>query len=96
MVPEKRVSQVSIEPACPARPAAARLRRACDGPILAPPPVRAIQTWITMESKDRKDQINLNYKEKMVYKLRNYWLVLTRTLLAGFNAPIDTYFYSKL
>jgi len=40
----KRVSQISIGPACPARLAAARLRRACDGPILAPPPVRAIQT----------------------------------------------------
>jgi hypothetical protein len=25
----------------------------------------------------------------MVYKERNYWLVLTRTLLAGFDAPID-------
>ena len=40
----KRVSQISIEPACPARLAAARLRRACGGPILAAPPVRAIQS----------------------------------------------------
>jgi hypothetical protein len=28
----------------------------------------------------------------MVYKERNYWLVLTRTLLAGFDAPIDRLF----
>jgi len=44
----KRVSQISIGPACPARLAAARLRRACGEPILAAPPVRAIQashTW---------------------------------------------------
>ncbi|MFC1793498.1 hypothetical protein ACFL3Q_07925 [Planctomycetota bacterium] len=87
---EKRVSQISIGPACPARLAAARLRRACCGPILAAPPVRAIQTWIPLESKDGRRQIVLNYKGKMVYKERNYWLVLTRTLLAGFNAPIDT------
>jgi len=40
----KRVSQNSIEPVCPARLAAAKLRRACWRPILAPPPVRAIQT----------------------------------------------------
>jgi hypothetical protein len=25
----------------------------------------------------------------LVYKGVNYWLVLTRTLVAGFNAPID-------
>jgi hypothetical protein len=37
-----------------------------------------------------KKQIVLNYKGKIVYKERNDWLVLTRTLLAGFNAPIDT------
>jgi len=85
----KRVSQISIGPACPARLAAARLRRACWVPILAPPPVRAIQTWIPLESKDARHQIVLNYKGKMVYKERNDWLVLTRTLLAGFNAPID-------
>jgi len=40
----------------------------------------------------QKNQIILNYKGKMVYKERNYWLVLTRTSLAGFNAPIDMSF----
>jgi len=86
----KRVSRISVGPACPARLAAARLRRACGGPILAPPPVRAIQTSIPLESKDGRRQIILDYEGNSVYKERNYWLVLTRTLLAGFNAPIDT------
>jgi hypothetical protein len=36
-----------------------------------------------------KKQIALNHKGKMVSKQRNYRLVLTRTLLAGFDAPID-------
>ncbi|MFQ6036532.1 MAG: hypothetical protein ACE5NM_11905, partial [Sedimentisphaerales bacterium] len=85
----KRVSQISIRPACPARLAAARLRRALVWPILAPPPVRAIQTLFLLESKDRKRQIVLNCEGNSVYKERNYWLVLTRTLLAGFDAPID-------
>jgi len=89
-VPAKRVSQISVGPACPARHAAARLRRALVWPILAPPPVRAIQTSIPLELKNGKNQIVLNYKGKMVYKENNYWLVLTRTLPAGFNAPIDT------
>jgi uncharacterized membrane-anchored protein len=31
----------------------------------------------------------LDYEGNSVYKEWNYWLVLTRTLLAGFNAPID-------
>ena len=85
----KKVSQISIGPACPARLAAARLRRAFVLPILAAPPVRAIQASIPLESKNGKNQIVLNNKGKMVYKERIYWLVLTRTLLAGFNAPID-------
>jgi hypothetical protein len=85
----KRVSQISIRPACPARRAAARLRRACWGPILAAPPVRAIQTSFLLLSKDRTGQFVLNSDGNSVYKERNYWLVLTRTSLAGFDAPID-------
>jgi len=85
----KRVSQNSIEPVCPARLAAARLRRACWGPILAPPPVRAIPTSIPLESKNREHKIVLNYEGNSVYKGVNYWLVLTRTLVAAFDAPID-------
>jgi hypothetical protein len=34
----------------------------------------------------------LNYEAKSVYKEKNYWLVLTRTLLAGFKAPNDKNF----
>jgi len=88
----KRVSQISSEPVCPARLVAARLRRACWGPILAPPPVRAIQTSIPLESKDKELQIVLDCEWNSVYKGINYWLVLTRTLLAGFDAPIDIIF----
>ncbi len=42
----------TLRPAWPARPAAARLRRACVGPILARPPIRAIQACIHPESGD--------------------------------------------
>ena len=31
----------------------------------------------------------MNYETKLVYKKKNFWLVLKRPLLAGFNAPID-------
>jgi hypothetical protein len=77
---EARVSQVSIEPACPARLAAARLRRACYRPILAPPPIRAIQTWITMESKNGKTNCLELQRKNGIY---------AKELLAGFDAPID-------
>ena len=88
----KKVDKVNIEPACPARLAAARLRRACWGPILAPPPVRAIQTSILLDSRHREPQIVLNCEGNLVYKGVNYWLVFTRTLVAGFDAPIDMCF----
>jgi len=86
--PRKR-SEIRIRPACPARLAAAMLRRAFVGPILAAPPVRAIQTSHLLQSKIEGEGIILNYEAKSLYKEKNYWLVLTRTLLAGFNAPID-------
>jgi len=35
-------------------------------------------------------KITLKDKGNSVYNKRNYWLVLTRTSLAGFNAPIDS------
>jgi len=85
----KKVRQISIGPACPARLAAARLRRAFVLPILAAPPVRATQTSFLLESKNKRTEIVLNEEGKLVYKKRNYWLVLTRTSLAGFDAPID-------
>jgi hypothetical protein len=67
----KRASQISIGPACPARLAAARLRRALGGPILAAPPVRAIQTLIILESKNGIRQITLDYEENSLYKERS-------------------------
>jgi len=45
MTPAKKVSEARALPACLARHAAARLRRASVGPILAPPPVRAKQAY---------------------------------------------------
>lgn len=86
----KRVSPISIGPACPARLAAAMFRRAFYVPILIRPPIRAIRTWFLLESKNKRTEIDLNEEGKLVYKKRDYWLVLTRTSLAGFNAPIDT------
>jgi len=87
--PTKRASEHTVRPTCPARRAAARLRRAFWRPILAAPPVRAIQVSPLLRSDDRKGRIALNYELKLVYKEKNHWLVLTRTSLAGFNAPID-------
>jgi hypothetical protein len=42
---------------------------------------------ILLESNDGR--IVLNYKGKTLHKERNDWLVLTRTSVAGFNAPRD-------
>ena len=84
-----KVSEIRIRPACPARLAAAMLRRAFAGPILAAPPVRAIQASSLPKSRVGRERIVLNYEANLVYKQKNYWLVLTRTLLAGFKAPID-------
>jgi len=49
MRPMSFVSVGIIEPGCPARLAAARLRRAFVGPILAAPPVRATQPSILLQ-----------------------------------------------
>ena len=84
-----KISKIRVRPTCPARLAAAMLRRAFARPILAAPPVRAIQASHLLQSKVERERIVLNYEAKLVYKEKNYWLVLTRTLLAGFNAPID-------
>jgi len=86
----RKLSEIRVRPACPARLAAAMLRRAFTGPILAAPPVRAIQASPLPQSKAGKGRIILNYETKLVYKEKNFWLVLKRTLLAGFEAPIDS------
>jgi hypothetical protein len=85
-----KISKIRVRPACPARLAAAMLRRAFEWPILAAPPVRAIQASPLPQSGDRRGRIALNYGVKLVYKEKNHWLVLTRTSLAGFNPPIDS------
>jgi len=90
--PMRKVSEIRIRLACPAWLAAAMLRRAFTGAILAAPPVRAIQASPLLQSKVGRERIVLNYEVKLVYKEKNYWLVLTRTLLAGFNSPIDKEF----
>ena len=86
---KKRQSRINIEPVCPARLAAARLRRALYGPILAAPPVRAIQTSFLLESGHKRLRILVDKDWNLVYKEGNYWLVLKRLSLAGFKAPID-------
>jgi hypothetical protein len=74
------VSVACSQPGCPARPAAAMLRRAFEWPILAAPPVRAIQASPLPQSGDRRGRIALNYGVKVVHKEKNHWLVLTRLL----------------
>ena len=69
-----RVSQISVGPACPARLAAARLRRAGARPILAAPPVRAIQTSIPLESENRRRELLWTIKEiQCIRKGINGW-----------------------
>ena len=85
----RKISEIRVRPACPAQLAAAMLRRAFAGPILAAPPVRAIQASPLPQSKVGRQRIALNYETELVYKEKNLWLVLKRTLLAGFKAPND-------
>jgi hypothetical protein len=59
----------SIRPAWPARPAAARLRRACVGPILARPPIRAIQACASPESDDLTITNSLAWQRQRVYEM---------------------------
>jgi len=85
----RKLSEIRIRPACPARLAAATFRRAFEWPILAAPPVRAIQASPLSQSKAGRGKIVLNYEANLVYKRKNFWLVLTRPSLAGFKAPDD-------
>lgn len=50
----RKLSEIRVRPACPARLAAAMLRRAFAVPILAAPPVRAIQALPLRQSRVRK------------------------------------------
>ena len=60
-----------VRPAWPARPAAARLRRACVGPILARPPIRATQACARPESGDSTITNSLAWRQQKVYEMTN-------------------------
>jgi hypothetical protein len=60
---KKRASRINIEPVCPARLAAARLRRAFYWPILAAPPVLAIQTSFSRKYNIYHVQLERNLLE---------------------------------
>jgi len=64
----KKVSQISIRPTCPARLAAARLRRAFVLPILAAPLVRAIQVSHIQKSKAKNTYLERNLLEPQADK----------------------------
>lgn len=75
---EAASSLACSRPACPA----GLTGRALGRPILAPPPVRAIQTWFLLELARRRRQFNLNYEANLVYRQRKDRLVLTRPVRA--------------
>ncbi len=60
---KKGQSRINIKPVCPARLAAARLRRALYGPILAAPSVRAIQTSFSQKYNIHNTQLERNLLE---------------------------------
>ena len=63
MTPARKTAQISVRPVCPARLAAARLRRAWVGPILAAPPVRAIQTYHRQQLGGESIRLGINLLE---------------------------------
>jgi hypothetical protein len=69
--PQRRNRSVaSIRPAWPARLATARLRRARVRPILARPPVRAIQACARPQSDDSTTANSLAWQRQNVYEMR--------------------------
>ena len=58
----------SIRPVWSARPAAARLRRAAVGPILARPPIRAIQPYIRPQTAAPLMMNLLAWQRRKVYE----------------------------
>ena len=59
-----------VRPVWPARPAAAKLRRARVGPILARPPIRAIQPCARPQSGDSATANSLAWRGQNVYEMR--------------------------
>jgi len=58
----------SVQPAWPARPAAARLRRARVGPILTRPPIRAILPCTRPQLGDATITNSLAWRRQKVYE----------------------------
>ena len=78
---------VTIRPGCPARLAAARLRRAFELPILTRPPIRATQPWILLQISVKVFSYGMNIglpigKESLTKQKKNFPLELrTKTYL---------------
>jgi hypothetical protein len=60
----------SVRPVWPARPAAASLRRACVGPILVRPPIRATQPCVPLASDDLVTANSLAGRGQNGYEMR--------------------------
>jgi hypothetical protein len=89
--PQRRNRSVaSIQPAWPARLATARLRRTRVRPILARPPVRAIQACVRRSSCGTARPTGLTESTEISTKEQTHWLVLTRSSVAGFNPIRDS------
>ncbi len=69
----KRIQNPSVgrvRPVWPARPAAARFRRAAEGPILARPPIRATQPCARPPSGDSATANSLAWRGRKVYEMK--------------------------
>ena len=77
----------AIRPGCPARPAAARFRRAFVRPILTRPPIRATQPWILLQISVKAFSYGMNIalpigKESLTKQKKNFPLELrTKTII---------------
>ena len=98
MRPMNFESMVLIQPGCPARPAAARFRRAFDWPILTRPPIRAIQpsTLLQVSVKTSSHEMNISLpisKESLTKQKKNFPLELrAKTILELLNYLTMRYF----
>ena len=76
-----------FRPGCPARPAAARFRRAFEWPILTRPPIRATQPWSPLQISVKAFSYGMNIalpigKESLTKQKKNFPLELrTKTFL---------------
>ena len=97
-----------FRPGCPARPAAARFRRAFEWPILTGPPIRATQPSILLQISVKAFSYGMNIalpigKESLTKQRKNFPLELrTKTLSAceptgkDFHCSISFSFYCYL